>query len=254
MEHRDGSRVSEKRNVLAFLFQTAEPALCFQKMKGSCDMEIIIDSANIETIKHLVDYYPIDGVTTNPSIIVKEQKQFYELLKEIRSIIGEETMLHVQVLSSNAADMVEEALENQKQVEGNYYAKIPVTPEGIKAIKELKQRGIQTTATTIYTPMQAFVAAKAGADYIAPYVNRIENLTGDGTKVIQDIVAIFNKHDLSTKILAASFKNVRQVQDVCVAGAHAMTASGEIIEAFLAHPSTSKDVLKFQEEWNAFYN
>lgn len=217
-------------------------------------MEIIIDSANPEIIKHLVEYYPIDGVTTNPSIIVKEKKPFYELLKEIRSIIGNEMMLHVQVLSTSAEEMVEEALLNKEQVKGNYYAKIPVTPEGIKAIKELKKRGIQTTATTIYTPMQAFVAAKAGADYIAPYVNRIENLTGDGTKVIQDIVEIFDKHKLSTKILAASFKNVRQVQDVCVAGAHAMTASGEIIEAFLAHPSTSKDVLNFQKEWNSFYN
>lgn len=216
-------------------------------------MEIIIDSANLQTIKRLVDYYPIDGVTTNPSIIVKEKFPFISLLKEIRSIIGNDRMLHVQVLSSTASEMVKEALENQKQVEGNYYAKIPVTPEGIKAIKELKKIGMKTTATTIYTPMQAFVAAKAGANYIAPYVNRIENLTGNGTMVVQDIVTIFNKHNLPTKVLAASFKNVRQVQDICVSGVHAMTASGEIIEAFLAHPSTSQDVHKFQEEWNAYY-
>lgn len=216
-------------------------------------MEIVIDSANIETITKLIDYYPIAGVTTNPSIIVKERRPFLPLLRDIRSVIGNEKMLHVQVLSSNATEMVEEALYNRDQIGGNYYAKIPVTPEGIKAIKELKQKDIQILATTIYTPMQALIAAKAGADYVAPYVNRIENLSGNGTKVVEEIRNIFDKHNLSCKILAASFKNVRQVKEVCLAGAHAITASREIIESFLSHPSTRADIEKFRDDWQQFY-
>lgn len=216
-------------------------------------MEIVIDSANVDTIKKLIDYYPIDGVTTNPSIIVKENRPFLPLLKEIRSVIGEERMLHVQVLSSTAAEMVKEAINNREQIGGNYYTKIPVTPEGIKAIKELKEIGIQILATTIYTPMQALVAAKAGADYVAPYVNRIENLSGNGIKVVEEIRTLFAQHNLSCKILAASFKNVHQVQEVCLAGAHAVTATGEIIEGFLNHPSTKGDVEKFKKEWDSFY-
>lgn len=216
-------------------------------------MEIVIDSANIDTIKKLIDYYPVAGVTTNPSIIVKEKRPYLPLLREIRSVIGNEKMLHVQVLSCNFREMVEEALYNRDQIGGNYFAKIPVTPEGIKAIKELKQKDIQILATTIYTPMQALVAAKAGADYVAPYVNRIENLSGNGTKVVEEIRNIFHKHNLSCKILAASFKNVHQVKEVCLAGAHAITASGDIIEGFLSHPSTRADIEKFRDDWQQFY-
>lgn len=216
-------------------------------------MELIIDSANTKTIQHLLEYYPIDGVTTNPSIIVKERREFIPLLQEIRSIIGNDMMLHVQVLSQTAEKMVEEAIQNQEQIKGNYFAKIPVTPEGIKAIKELKTRGVKTTATTIYTPMQAYLAAKAGAEYVAPYVNRIENLTGNGIQVVREIVTIIENDHFSTKVLAASFKNAHQVQEVCLAGSHAVTASGEIIEALLTHPSTPNDVAKFKEEWESFY-
>jgi fructose-6-phosphate aldolase 2 len=216
-------------------------------------MKIVIDSANVDTIKKLIDYYPIDGVTTNPSIIVKEKRPFLPLLKEIRSIIGDERMLHVQVLSSTATEMVEEAINNREQLGGNYYTKIPVTREGIKAIKELKLKGIKVLATTIYTPMQAIVAAKAGANYVAPYVNRIENLSGNGIQVVEEIRTMFDQYNLSCKILAASFKNVRQVQGVCLAGAHAITAGGDIIESLLNHPSTQGDVEQFQEDWKSFY-
>jgi fructose-6-phosphate aldolase 2 len=216
-------------------------------------MKIVIDSANVDTIKKLIDYYPIVGVTTNPSIIVKEKRPFLPLLKEIRSIIGDERMLHVQVLSSTATEMVEESINNREQLGGNYYTKIPVTREGIKAIKELKLKGIKVLATTIYTPMQAIVAANAGANYVAPYVNRIENLSGNGIQVVEEIRTMFDQYNLSCKILAASFKNVRQVQGVCLAGAHAITAGGDIIESLLNHPSTQGDVEQFQEDWKSFY-
>ncbi|AYE53534.1 fructose-6-phosphate aldolase (plasmid) [Priestia megaterium NCT-2] len=216
-------------------------------------MEILIDSANLESIRDLNDLYPIDGVTTNPTIVVKEKRTFLPLLKEIQSIIGEEKMLFAQVLGEKAEDMVKEASYLNKEINGNFYVKIPVTDEGIKAIKLLKLQGIKTLATTIYTPLQAFIAAKAGAEYVAPYVNRIDNLAGNGVQVVSDIIKIFEHHHLPCKVLAASFKNTQQVHHVCLEGAHGVTAAPEIIKSFTAHPSTETNVRQFMNEWKSFY-
>lgn len=149
--------------------------------------------------------------------------------------------------------MVEEAQFINKELPGNIIVKVPVTTEGIKAIKLLKEQGIRTLATTIYTPMSAYVAAKAGAEYVAPYVNRIDNLTGNGIQVVQDIVTIFKQHDLSTKVLGASFKNVQQMQQVCLTGAQGITAAPELIEAMLTIPSVEANVQQFKDEWLALY-
>ncbi|MEH7493940.1 fructose-6-phosphate aldolase [Neobacillus niacini] len=212
-------------------------------------MQLIIDSANINSINKLIEFFPIDGVTTNPSIIVKEQKPFLPLLKEIRSVIGEERELFVQVIAKNANEMVEEAKFICEALSGNVVVKVPVTMEGIKAIKQLKSEGIRTLATTIYTPINAYLAAKAGAEYVAPYVNRIDNLTGDGAKVVTEIIEIFSRHHLSCKVLAASFKNVQQIHNVSLAGAHGITAAPELIEALVEHPSIKENVEKFRKDW-----
>lgn len=216
-------------------------------------MEILIDSANLESIKELNELFPIDGVTTNPTIIVKEKMPFLSLLKEIRSIIGEEKMLHVQALGEKAESIVNEALYLNEVIGGNLYVKVPATNEGIKAIQLLKHQGIKTLATTIYTPMQAFLAAKAGAEYVAPYVNRIDNLAGNGVQVVSEIVKIFEQHHLPCKVLAASFKNTQQVHQVCLAGSHAVTAAPDIIKALIAHPSTELNVKQFVNAWKCFY-
>lgn len=216
-------------------------------------MLLVIDSANIENIKKLIEFFPIDGVTTNPTIITKENKPFLPLIKEIRSIVGEETMLFVQVLKEKAEDMVEEALYIKKEIGGNLYVKVPVTAEGIKAIKQLKEQDIKTLATTIYTPMQAFIAAKAGTDFVAPYVNRIDNLSGNGVQVVKEIVDIFEKHRLSCRVLAASFKNTQQVQQVCLEGAHGVTAGPDVIQSLLSHPSTESNVQEFINDWKLSY-
>ncbi|MBG9585789.1 transaldolase family protein [Cytobacillus firmus] len=216
-------------------------------------MRLYIDSANIEQIRHLNEYYPISGVTTNPSILVKEDRPFLELLKEIRAVIGEEKELFVQLIGDTAEEMIEEANFIMSELTGKLAVKIPVTEEGLKAIKLLSEEKIPVLATTIYTSFQALMAALAGAKYVAPYVNRIDNLTGNGVNVVSEIAQFFESYQLSTEILAASFKNVQQIHNVCLAGAGTITASPDLIEKFIAFPVTASDVKAFKEEWQKAY-
>jgi fructose-6-phosphate aldolase 2 len=216
-------------------------------------MRLYIDSANVKKIEYLNEYYPIAGVTTNPSIIVKENGSYLDLLKEIRAVMGEEKELFVQAIGDSAEEMVEEAKFIQRRLTGNVIVKIPVTEEGIKAIKLLAADKIPTLATTIYTSFQALIAAMCGAKYVAPYVNRIDNLTGNGVKVVSEINQFFSSYLLPTEILAASFKNVQQVHDVCLAGAQSVTVGPDLIEKFLAFPATLQDVNAFKTEWQNRY-
>ena len=134
-------------------------------------MQYIIDTGNVEDIKHVNEFYPLDGVTTNPTLVAKEGKEFWALLKEIRRIIGPEKMIHAQTVQTTAELMVEEAKLMKETIGGEFYVKVPMTEEGLKATKMLKELGIGVTMTTIFTPAQALMAAKAGASYVAPYVN-----------------------------------------------------------------------------------
>lgn len=212
-------------------------------------MRLYIDSADIEQIKQMNDYYPIAGVTTNPSILVKENRPYIELLKEIREVIGEEKELFIQTLGDTAEKMVEEADFINHNLTGKIVIKIPITEEGIKAIKLLSMDGISTLGTAIYTSFQALMAAMSGANYVAPYVNRIDNLTGSGVKVVAEIAQLFKHDEFSTEIIAASFKNVQQVHDACLAGAQTVTVSPDLIRNFIAFPATINDVSVFKKEW-----
>ncbi|RST76152.1 fructose-6-phosphate aldolase [Siminovitchia acidinfaciens] len=213
-------------------------------------MLLVIDTANAEDIKELVDYFPIDGVTTNPSIIVKEKKNFLDVLEDIRVAIGNDRELFVQTLAMKAEDIVEEAMYVIEKVPGKTVIKIPATTEGVKAIKEMTSLGIRTMATTIYTPLQGYIAAKAGASYLTPYVNRIDNLPGDGVQVVRDLIQIVEKHQFDSQVLAASFKNIQQVLDVCVDGAHGVTLAPDLIKQLLLHPSTEANVGAFSDDWH----
>jgi fructose-6-phosphate aldolase 2 len=193
------------------------------------------------------------GVTTNPTIISKENKSFLDILNGIRKIIGNESMLHVQAVSLTAEKMVEEAEYLNSVIGGNLYVKIPVIPEGIKAIKILKQKGIKTTATAIFTAQQALMAAVAGAEFVAPYVNRIDNISGDGVSVVAQIVQLFEQHDIDAKVLAASFKNVQQVHNVALVGGHSVTVNPEILDAMINHPLTDWSVNQFTTDWESVY-
>ncbi len=204
-------------------------------------MKILIDDANIEAIKALYPVYPIDGVTTNPSILAKSGRQPYDVLKEIRAFIGEEAELHVQVVGRTADAMLADALRIHKELGANTYTKIPTNPAGLEAMKRLRraQPYAHITATAIYTPMQAFLAAKAGADYAAPYINRIDNLGADGiatAKIIQDM---FTNNGLKCEILAASFKNSQQVQALAQYGVGAATIAPAVIEGLIKNAAVA---------------
>ena len=208
-------------------------------------MKLLIDDANLEKIGKMMEYYPCDGVTTNPSILAKEGKEPYAQLKAIRSLIGNDMELHVQVVSLTAEEMVIEAEKITEILGKNTYIKVPSVPEGIKAMKTLKAKGFNITATAIYTAQQAYLAAKAGADYVAPYINRIDNLGADGVETAKTIQNILENNDLPTEILAASFKNSQQVLSLCEYGVGAATAAPDIIEGLLKNPTVTAAVDAF---------
>lgn len=196
-------------------------------------MKLLIDDANIEKIKKIYEFYTIDGVTTNPSILSKTGRNPYEVLKEIRNLLGNDAELHVQVVSNTADEMILEGHKIANELGKNTYIKIPTIPEGLKAMKVLHSEGYNITATAIYTPLQAYLAAKAGADYAAPYVNRIDNLGTNGIEVTRKIHDIFKNNGFKTEILAASFKNSLQVLELCEYGVGAATVAPDIIEGFI---------------------
>jgi fructose-6-phosphate aldolase 2 len=216
-------------------------------------MQILIDTANVPVIQKLFEYYPIDGVTTNPTIIAAEKGNFLEILQSIRTIIGVHKAIHVQSLGIISKDIVEEAEYLNQKLRGNLYIKIPVTQEGIKAIKMLKDKGIKTTATAILTPQQALIAAKAGAEYVIPYINRLDNICSDGVRVVSEIVQIFEMHGIHSKVIGASFKNVEQVHKCCLVGANAVTVNADILKQMLYHPLTDLSVEQFVKDWEELY-
>lgn len=212
-------------------------------------MKFIIDDADIAKIKDIYNTFAVDGVTTNPSILAKSGRQPYEVLTEIREFIGPDAELHVQVIAPDAEGMVRDGHRIVEVLGKNTYVKVPTTKEGLRAMKILHGEGIRVTATAIYTRMQAFLAAKAGADYAAPYVNRIDNLGGDGVKTAQDIHDIFRKNGLNCQVLAASFKNSQQVQELCEYGIGAATISPDVIEALIKNDSVTMAVEAFVKDF-----
>ena len=212
-------------------------------------MKILIDDANIDNIKRIYSYYPVDGVTTNPTILAKCGRQPYDALKEIREFIGSKAELHVQVISDTTEKMVEEGHKIAEVLGLNTYIKIPTVPEGLRAMQILSSEGYHVTATTIYTPMQAFLAAKAGAEYAAPYLNRIDNLGSDGVMTTKNIQDIYNKSGLKTQILAASFKNTLQVQELCVYGIGAATMTPDVIDNLIKNASVTSAVEAFVSDF-----
>ena len=216
-------------------------------------MIYMLDTANLNSIRKAFDIYPITGVTTNPTIISKEDRDFIGLVKEIREIIGEDTMLHAQVIGKSAEDMIKEAKYLNETIGGNFYVKIPVTKEGIKAIRVLSKEGINITATAIFTAQQALMAAVSGAKFVAPYVNRIDNISGNGVEVVKDIIEELKLYNLDCKVLAASFKNVQQVQDLSRNGVHSVTVNPDIMDKMLEHPLTDWSVDQFINDWEKVY-
>ena len=217
-------------------------------------MIYFLDTADLSEIERCMDLYPLAGVTTNPSIIAKENKPFAQILRNIRSVIGDTSLLHAQVIAPDAETMIKEAYALQEIVGANFVVKIPTTAQGIKAMKVIaKNRDLPITATAILSAQQALMAAVAGASYLAPYVNRLDNIGADGVKVVRDIVQLMKLHQLPAQLLAASFKNVQQVQDVAMTGAQTVTIAPDVFHQLIRHPLTDSGIAQFVHDWEAVY-
>ena len=214
-------------------------------------MKLLIDYAGIEKIKELYEYFPLDGVTTNPTIIAAAGRDPYETLKEIREFIGSDADLHAQVISLKAEDIVAEAYDMLAALGANTCIKIPVTREGLKAIKILASEGVRVTATAIYNPIQATLAAHAGAAFVAPYVNGIDNVGMDGMKFAKTIQETFDNQGLECQVLAASFKNTYQVQELFAHGITCITAVPEVLEGMRKNDLTTARVARFTADFEA---
>lgn len=212
-------------------------------------MKLIIDDADINSIRKLYEYYPVSGVTTNPSILMKAGRNPFEVLKEIRSFIGKEGDLHVQTIAKDADGIVLDACRIVSELGENTFVKIPAIPEGFKAMKSLRKDGIRVTATAVYTPLQGYLAAECGAEYTAPYINRIDNMGYDGVAVAKEIHDIYRNNDYNTGVLAASFKNSQQVLELCKYGIAAVTASPSVIENFVNNTAINSAVDVFLRDF-----
>ena len=216
-------------------------------------MKYILDTADIDAIKHCNEFYPLFGVTTNPSIIAKENREFWEIVKDIRAIIGPDKIFFAQTVQKTADKIVEEAKLMNEKAGGEFCVKIPINEEGLKATMELKKLGIKVLMTAIFTPAQALIAAKAGASYVAPYVNRLDNILGDGCEVVSQIVEQFCIYDLPCEVLAASFKNAEQVHKCASAGCQCVTVTADILKALITHPMTDAAIEGFDKDWHNTY-
>lgn len=209
--------------------------------------KILIDSADIKKAREIEKYYTIAGITTNPTILSKIEGSLEDKLKELKEFTYGKYEVHIQTTESEVEKIVEEAKKLRDYFGESFYIKIPVTKAGLEAMKLCSKENIRVTATAILTAMQALAAAKNGANYVAPYVNRMENVGQDAKEAILEISNLLI--DYPTEILAASFKNVKQVQDILRCGAEAVTIAPEIIEASIWHPYTDKSVFDFEKDW-----
>ena len=216
-------------------------------------MRILLDTANLEDIKYFNTYYPIEGVTTNPTILSKEGGDVLANLKAIREIIGDDKELHVQVTEKEFDKIVEEARLLVDFLGINTFVKIPVTDEGLRVTKYLSDRGIGVTVTAVLTAAQAMLASNAGAAYVAPYISRSENLCADGVGTVADIAKIFDVSGSDTQILAASFKTAKEVLDVAVEGCHAATIGSSIMRMLISHTTTDTSIAGFDKDWKAAF-
>lgn len=209
-------------------------------------MKLFIDTANVEDIQLANDLGVICGVTTNPSLIAKEGRDFKEVVTEITSIV--DGPISAEVISLEADKMVEEARELVK-IHENIVIKIPMCAEGLKATKRLTALGIKTNVTLIFSPTQAWLAALAGATYVSPFLGRLDDLSQDGVQLIRDIAEIFATHDIKSEIISASVRHPMHVVQVAKAGSHIATIPYGVIAQMINHPLTNSGIEQFLKDW-----
>jgi transaldolase len=209
-------------------------------------MKIFIDTANVEHIREANDLGIIDGVTTNPSLIAKEGRDFEAVVKEICSIV--DGPISAEVISTEAKEMVEEARVLAK-IHKNIVIKIPMTAEGLKATKRLTQLKIKTNVTLVFSSTQAMLAAKAGATYVSPFVVRLDDISQDGMELVRQIVTIFDNYGYETEVIVASVRNPLHVIDAAMMGAHIATVPYNVLMQLVRHPLTDIGIERFLEDW-----
>ena len=214
-------------------------------------MKLFIDTANVEEIRAANELGVICGVTTNPSLIAKEGRNFEEVVTEITEIV--DGPISAEVISSECAGMVEEAKRLTK-IHKNIVIKIPMTVEGLKAVNILSKIGIKTNVTLIFSSTQALLAARAGATYVSPFLGRLDDIGVDGMKLIEEIVSIFTLHNITTEIIAASIRNSIHVVNAAKIGAHIATVPYNVIIQMTKHPLTDAGIEKFMKDWKSVAN
>lgn len=215
-------------------------------------MRFFIDTANVDDIRKANEMGVICGVTTNPSLIAKEGRDFNEVIKEITTIVDGPISGEVKATTTDAEGMITEGREIAK-IHPNMVVKIPMTIEGLKAVKVLNAEGIKTNVTLIFTAAQALLAAKAGATYVSPFLGRLDDISTTGIDLIQDIVTIFDNYGMETEIICASVRNPIHVTDCALAGAHIATVPYSVIEQMTKHPLTTQGIEKFQADYKAVF-
>ena len=215
-------------------------------------MKFFIDTANVDDIRKANDMGVICGVTTNPSLIAKEGRDFTEVIKEITSIVDGPISGEVKATTVDAEGMIKEGREIAA-IHPNMIVKIPMTVEGLKAVKVLSAEGIKTNITLIFSANQALLAARAGATYVSPFLGRLDDISMPGINLIEDIVQIFENYGLETEIIAASIRNTVHVTECALAGADIATVPYAVIEQMTKHPLTDQGIEKFQADYKKVF-
>jgi transaldolase len=209
-------------------------------------MKFFIDTANIDEIKEAHSMGMVDGVTTNPSLIAKEKRPFEQIIRDICEIV--DGPISAEVIAVDAAGMVAEARELAK-IHANIVIKIPMLVDGLKAVRTLAREGIKTNVTLVFSPLQALMAAKAGATYVSPFIGRLDDLSQDGLALVEQIVDIYDNYDFDTEIIVASVRHPLHVLESALMGADIATIPFNVLAKLAAHPLTDKGLKAFLADW-----
>ena len=212
-------------------------------------MKFFLDTANVEKIREFAELGMVDGVTTNPTLIAKEGRDFHEVIKEICSIV--DGPVSAEVIALDAKGMIEEARELSKLAD-NVVIKIPMTKEGMKAVNVLSKEGIKTNVTLIFSANQALMAAKAGATYVSPFVGRLDDIGQNGMQLIAEIVQIFRNYDIKTEVIVASVRHPMHVIEAAELGADIATIPFAVLDKMFNHPLTDKGIDAFMKDWEEY--
>lgn len=211
-------------------------------------MKLFIDTANVNEIREIANWGVVDGVTTNPSLIAKEKRDFKEVVTEITGIV--DGPISAEVVSLKHDEMAEEAKELAK-IHKNIIIKVPMTEEGLIAVKELHAMGIKTNVTLVFTSTQALLAAKAGASYVSPFLGRLDDISTDGLNLIEEIMDIFDNYDYDTEVIAASVRHPMHVVECARLGCDIATVPYKVFKQMLHHPLTDSGIERFLKDWES---